>query len=544
MNSAIIASIVGAFLIANYWLYGRYIEKKIKPNRLKKTPAMTKKDIDYYPSNKFFLFGHHFASIAGGGPIIGPILAVSYFGWLSVVIWITLGTVLIGAVHDYLSLMISVRNKAKGISVIAREVLNKRSGKIFAIMIWLTLMLIVTVFSVGAADSIVAQPSLVIPIIAISVIAVFLSLAVYKYKKNPWLSSTVALAFAFFFMYIGYLFPLALPFSADVSQIIWITILIAYGAIASLLPIWVFLQPRDYLSSIQLILFLILGFLAVLIVHPEINAPVFIDSGIPLWPIMFIVVACGAVSGFHSLVASGTTSKQLANEKHGRFIGYGGMIAEGLVALLVVLMVSTLAWNSGELNFINSLEQGWIIAFGNGFGNIISQLGIGFLSFSIASLLGVFIVNQFILTSLDTSTRLSRLIIASTFKNRIFKNKFFAVLITIIPAYFLAITNAYANIWKLFGSANQLIAAIALITISAYFVEHKKKIKFLLLPTAFMIVTTISALLYGVFNSKGYWVTGNWVLVVISMVLMILGAVVGLEWVEIVKKYYSKRNFF
>jgi len=537
MVSGALVAIVGIlFLIGNYFLYGRYIEKKIKPTN-KKTPAVLSKDkTDYYPANKFFLFGHHFASIAGAGPIIGPILAVSYFGWFFTALWIILGTIFIGAVHDYLSLMLSVRNKGKGISNITGKALNKKSGKIFAFMIWLTLTLIVTVFAVSAADSIIAQPSLVIPIIAISIIAVILGLAVYKYKKNVLVSSLIALMLAFFFMYIGYKLPVALPFSESISKIIWITVLIGYGGIASLIPVWIFLQPRDYLSSIQLILFLFFGFLAILIIKPVINSPSVIHGNLPIWPILFIIVACGAVSGFHSLVASGTTSKQLAKEKQGKFIGYGGMVAEGLLALLVVLLISALAWNSGELNFLSSLDKGWVVAFGNAFGNIISKLGIPFLTFGIASLIGVFMVNQFILTSLDTSTRLSRLVISENLTNKIFKNKIICMLMVVFPAYILAVTNTYADLWRLFGSSNQMIAAIALITISAYFVEHKKKIKFLIIPTIFMILTTISALFYSLFSKQGYLVEGNWILSFFSIVLIIFALIISWEGFRIILK--------
>jgi len=537
VNAALIALIGIIFLIANYFLYGKFIEKKVKPTN-KKTPAFINKDkTDFYPANKFFLFGHHFASIAGAGPIIGPILAVSYFGWLAVSLWIVLGTIFIGAVHDYLSLMISVRNKGKGIAQITSKALNKRSGKVFAIMIYLALILIVTVFSVSAADSIIAQPSLVIPIIAISVIAVILGLAVYKFKKNPLISSLIALVFVFFFMWVGYKIPVALPFSLQIQKIFWITILMGYGAIASLIPVWVFLQPRDYLSAIQLILFLVLGFASIFIVQPDINIPLIIKGNLPMWPILFITVACGAISGFHSLVASGTTSKQLASEKQGRFIAYGGMIGEGLLAFLVLLFVASLAWDTGPLNFLGSLEQGWVMAFGNGIGNVVGSLNISFLGFAIASLIGVFMVNQFILTSLDTSTRLSRLVVAGTFKKKIFQKKWFGVLITIIPAYILAITNSYANIWRLFGSSNQLIAAIALITISAYFVEHKKHIKFLIIPTVFMMVTSVGALFYGLFNKAGYIFTGNWLLAIISLILIVLAVIVSYEGFEVVKKY-------
>jgi len=540
VNTALIAGIGILFLIVNYFLYGKYIEKKVKPTN-KKTPAVLNKDkTDFYPANKFFLFGHHFASIAGAGPIIGPILAVSYFGWFFVALWILLGTVFIGAVHDYLSLMISVRNKGKGIAQISSKSLNKKSGKVFAFMIYLTLMLIITVFSVSAADSIIVQPSLVIPIIAISVIAVILGLAVYKFKKNTLVSSLIALVFVFFFMWVGYKVPVVLPFSLQISKLIWITILIGYGALASLIPVWVFLQPRDYLSSIQLILFLLLGFVSILIVKPIMNSPAIISGNFPMWPILFITVACGAISGFHSLVASGTTSKQLAKEKHGKFIGYGGMIAEGLLALLVLLFVGSLSWNSGEINFFNSLSESWIIAFGNGIGNVVSQLNISFLSFSIASLIGIFMVNQFILTSLDTSTRLSRLVLAESFDSKILKKKYIGVLVTIIPAYILAITNTYSNIWRMFGTANQLIAAIALITISAYLIEHKQKIKFLIIPTLFMVVTTLAALFWGLFNSSsGYLFTGNWLLSLISIVLIILALIISWEGFRIVWKKWK-----
>jgi carbon starvation protein len=284
-----------------------------------------------------------------------------------------------------------------------------------------------------------------------------------------------------------------------------------------------------------------LGFLAVFIVQPDMNIPMIIKGNFPMWPILFITVACGAASGFHSLVGSGTTSKQLSSEKHGRFIGYGGMIAEALLALLVIIFVGSLSWNSGSLNFLSSLEGSWVLAFGNGIGNVISSLNIPFLGFAVASLIGVFMVNQFILTSIDTSTRISRMVIADTFKKKIFQNKLFGILLTIIPAYLLAITSSYTNIWRLFGSSNQLIAAIALITISAYFVEHKKKIRFLIIPTAFMMITTLIALIYELFNKNGYLLTGNWLLSIISMILIFLALIVSYEGIKVFKEYRKKK---
>ena len=531
MSSAWILIIALAWFFLGYRFYGKFIEKRLKINDRNKTPAIThKEDADYSPASEPFLVGHHFASIAGAGPIIGPILAVLYFGWGPVVAWILLGAVLIGATHDYTSLMASVRNKGKSVSVIAKKYLSSRAGWVFGLMIWLTLVLVITVFSVSAADSIVEKPDLVIPLLTITFIAVVLGLGVQKYKWNYKYASIISIILIFFSVWIGHQVPV--NFGIDNPALLknlWITIIFGYAFLASVTPVWILLRPRDYLSAIQMAIILVLGFIAILIARPAINAPIYIAGGIfPLWPILFITVACGAISGFHGLVSSGTTSKQLSKESHGKTIGYGGMLLEGLLAILVTIVaISGLGWGVGEGTFQTTLEKGWIVLFSTGFGNIVGNV-IPFLTVGVAGLLGAFMVNQFILTSADTSTRLGRFIISENLAPKL-KNKFVTTIITLIPAWLLAITNSYETLWRLFGTSNQLIASITMISVSSYFVSRKIKVKFILIPALFVLVTTLSALLYLTFRAGGYLGEGNYALVAISMIMFVLGLFVAKE---------------
>lgn len=532
MNSIWIILAVGLWLFLGYKIYGRFIEKKLKISDKRKTPAVTRKDnVDFSPAKKPFLLGHHFASIAGAGPIIGPILAISYFGWLPVVLWISLGSVFIGAMHDFTSLMVSVRNKGESISKIAKKSLNSKSGIFFAIMILITLVLIITVFTVSAANSIINKPDLIIPLLTITIIAIIVGLGVEKFKWNYKISSVIAIIIIFFSIWVGINYPLTLMANTALLKNILITIIILYAGIASIVPIWILLRPRDYLSAIQMMIILILGILGILIVRPIINAPHFISSPIfPIWPILFITVACGAISGFHGIVSSGTTSKQLSKESHGKAIGYGGMLMEALLAILVTIVaIAGLKWGIGAGTFQAELEKGWIVLFSSGFGNIVGNIGIPFITIAIAGLLGAFMVNQFILTSVDTSTRLSRFIISEALITKLKKNKIIVTLIILIPAWLLAVTNSYETLWKLFGTSNQLIAAITMITLSSFFVSKKIKTNFIIIPALFILVTTLTALVYLTVRAGGYISSGNWALVVVSAVMFLLGLMVSKE---------------
>ncbi|MEK6823939.1 MAG: carbon starvation protein A [Nanoarchaeota archaeon] len=540
MNSALLIIIILLWFFLGYKIYGRFLEKRIKPNDKNKTPALTNKNkIDFSPSNKPFLIGHHFESIAGAGPIIGPILAVSYFGWLAVVLWISIGAVFIGAMHDYVTLMASVRNKAKGVSNIAKDFLGSKSGWVFGLMIWITLILIITVFSVSTAESIIYKSELVVPLIAITIIALALGLCVEKLKWNYKISSIVAIILVFIFIWVGNKYPINLGIDNPVLlKNIWISIIIFYAGIASVTPVWLLLRPRDYLSSIQLFILMILGFIGIILVHPKISAPIYISGNFPLWPILFITIACGAVSGFHGLVSSGITSKQLSKESHGKAVGYGSMLGEASLAILVtVLVISGVKWGSEITGgFQTTLKEGgWVALFSSGYGNIVGSLGIPLITISFAVLLGTIMVNQFILTTVDTSARLGRLIISENLFPK-FKNRFLTTILTLISAWLLAITNSYETLWKLFGSSNQLIASISLIAVSCFFISRKRNVKFILIPAVFVLLTTLSALIYLTFKTDGYLAQGNFVLTAISLGMFILGVFVAFEGFRFIRR--------
>ena len=541
MNAGIIVLVAILWMYLGYRFYGRFIEKKLKISDKNKTPALTNKNrVDFSPAKKVFLAGHHFASIAGAGPIIGPILAISYFGWLPVAIWVLIGSVFIGAMHDYISLIASVRNKATGVAAITKKHLNKRAGWVFGLMIFITLILIVTVFSVSSAESIIEKPSLIIPLATITLVALLFGFGIEKYKFNHGILITSAIILIALSIWAGEVFQISPQvINPDITRIFWITLIFAYAFVASVIPVSVLLRPRDYLSSIQLMFTLALGFIGILILGPLIEAPAYISGGsFALWPILFITVACGAISGFHGLVSSGTTSKQLSKESDGKRVGYGGMLLEGLLAILVtVVVISGLKWGEGLAGgFQDLLGKGWIVLFSEGFGNIVGNLGIPLITISVAGLIGAFMVNQFILTSVDTSSRLGRFVFSETLFPKI-KNRFLVTFIVLIPAWLLAVTNSYQTLWRLFGTSNQLIASITLIGLSAYFISKKIKVKFILIPMLFVLVTTMYALLYLTFRAGGYFSEGNLALAIISLLMFILGSIVSYEgFKEIFKK--------
>jgi carbon starvation protein len=524
MNSVWILIAVAVWMYLGYRFYARFIEKRLQISDKKKTPAVKYKDnIDFSPAKKSLLMGHHFASIAGAGPIIGPILAISYFGWLPVVFWLALGSVLIGAMHDFVTLVASARNKAVSVSRIAENYLG--------LMIWLSIVLVVAVFSVSAAESIVGKPDLVIPLVTITLLAVLLGTCSQKLKINFKLASILAIALVFVSVWLGYKYPITLPINDPaLLKNIWTTIIIFYAGLASVLPVWLLLRPRDFLSAIQMGLILVLGILAVLIMRPVINAPAYIaGSPLPLWPILFITVACGAISGFHGIVASGTTSKQLAKESHAKPIGYGGMLMEGALGIFVtVVAIAGLKWGIVEGGFQDLLQKGWIVLFSSGYGNIVGSLGVPLITVGIAALLGAFMVNQFVLTTVDTATRLGRFVISEALVPML-KNRFVTTLIVLVPAWLLAVTKSYDTIWRLFGTSNQLIASISLITVAAFFVYAKKKLKFILIPAVLVLATTLSALAYLTLKAGGYLAKGDWLLVAISTAMFVLGIVVAIE---------------
>ena len=502
------------FYFIGYCFYaGRLDSELIQPDEAQATPAVEKNDgVDYVPSKPLVLFGHNFASIAGAGPVIGPIIAMHHFGWAITLVWILLGNVFIGAVHDYLTLMVSVRNRGSSIADIAESTMGYRAKAVFAIFLILAMLLVIAVFGVVAAKTLIAQPEMVFPTFAIIPVSMILGWCIYKKNLNLQMVSTIAVLAVVLNIYIGFKTPIPLPEEGVMGfspLIFWFVILMIYAGIASILPVQTLLQPRDYLSTYILFGSMALAILGLLWVGPELNTPAWrgamSEEQGPVWPMLFVLVACGAVSGFHSLVAGGTTSKQLATEIQGKIISYGGMLSEGIVAVVTVLLVGGgLYWvapqgngiDMAQLGFRETLQSGgWILAFGNGFGNIVNQM-LPFLSFTFASMIAVLALNTFVLTTLDTAVRITRFLVQESLGEKIptFKNKYAVTTTVVFVAYLIGATDGWQKIWPIFGATNQLIAAVALFVVATWLMAVKKPTQYVLYPAIFMVITTIGAL--------------------------------------------------
>jgi carbon starvation protein len=502
------------FFFVGYRYYaGRLDRELIQPDDSLSTPAVLQGDgIDFVESKPLVLFGHNFASIAGAGPVIGPIIAMHHFGWVVTLVWILIGNVFIGAVHDYLSLMISVRNRGSSIADIAEKTMGVRAKSVFSIFLVLAMLLVIAVFGVVAAKTLIAQPQMVVPTFAIIPISIALGWFIYYRNTNLAVASIIAVTGVILSIYFGFQFPVELPESGVIGLsplIFWFVVLLVYAALASILPVNILLQPRDYLSTYILFGSMALAVLALLWVQPELNTPAyrggFSQVQGPVWPMLFVLVACGAVSGFHSLVAGGTTSKQLSVESQGRPIAYGGMLTEGFVAVVTVLLVSGgLYWvipasggvDMNTLGFRETLKSGgWILAYGHGFGNLVHQM-LPFLSFTFASMIAVLALNTFVLTTLDSAVRITRFLIQESVGEKVvlFKNKYICTVLVVLFSYLIGATGGWQKIWPIFGATNQLIAAVALFVIATWLMAMGKPTKFALYPAIFMIVTTIGAL--------------------------------------------------
>lgn len=533
LNAALFGILSAVWFIIMYKWYGGFIERKlISVNDAQLTPSTAMRDnVDYVPAQPAILFGHHFSSIAGAGPIVGPMLAYSLFGWLPALLWIILGSVFIGAVHDYVSLMVSVRNKGISISVLSEKYVSSRARWIFSVFLWLALILVMAVFAVLTAQTLVEKPEIVIPTFGLIFLAIIFGFLVYKRGFNIWIGTVCAITVVFGLILLGDSYPVYAGFD------FWLIIILLYSLIASTIPVWILLQPRDYISMYILIIGLALAFVSLIIMHPPINGPAFqitSSNTMPLWPMLFITVACGAVSGFHSVVSSGTSAKQLRRESDGKIVAFGSMLTEAFLAVIVIILISSvLFWKETpfpELSgyIFNDLlaKQGVNITFGTALGRAMESIGIP-LQYGIA--FGVLMLNAFILTTLDTCARLGRYVLSETIgeKAPFLKNKILATVISLGIAYLLIMGNNWRVLWPVFGAANQLIAALSLLVVSAYIFGFKKKTRYTLIPGIFMLITTEAALLYQLFWQ--YIPESNIVLSVLSFVLMILGIIIAFE---------------
>ena len=520
----IIGSIV-VFLVG-YVTYGGYLAKQWGVDPTIKTPAHEMNDgIDYVPTKPAVLLGHHFASIAGAGPINGPIQA-AIFGWVPVLLWIVLGSIFVGGVHDYGSLFASVRHKGKSIGEVIHANMGKKGMMLFSIFAWLTLLLVVAAFTNIVASTFASVPAAASSSLMFIVLAIVFGYLVYRKGVSLKIGTIFGVIILFLCVYLGYVFPVQLSLNT------WIIVLMIYIYAASTAPVWILLQPRDYLNSFLLYAMIAGAVIGIVIFNPSIQLPAltgFNVNGQLLFPMLFVTVACGAISGFHSLVGSGTTSKQVDNEKDTKLIGYGAMLIEGVLA--VVSLITAAYVSNTELTEL--LKGGPVNVFSTGVGTFMSKFGI---PFDIGKSFVALAVSAFALTSLDTATRLGRFIFQEFFddpekeKPSVLTNMYVSTAITVLIGGYLA-AGGYAKIWPIFGSANQLLAALSLLAIAVWLKKVGRNYHMLTIPMIFMLVVTLTAL---VLLIKSNLAAGNYILVVFPVLLFILAIILAKEGYSII----------
>ena len=535
VNSVTIILIAVVAFFLGYRFYARKIEAMFGIDADRTTPAFTKTDgLDYIPAkNWLVLFGHHFSSIAGAGPIVGPVIAVCIWGWVPALLWVVLGSILLGGIHDFGSLMCSLREHGATIGDVAARSISKRAKLVLSIFTFFALILVIAVFAYFGANSFVQQPQIVIPSLGFIPLAIAVGLALYRFKWSPTGVTIVALLLVVATIVLGHQVPIVL---GGQSLALWMAVLLVYCYIASIIPVNILLQPRDYLCSFLLFAGILLALAGILISRPDMNTPAFIANKGSLgylWPMMFITVACGANSGFHSLIASGTTSKQIASERHAKRIGFGAMLLEGFLATIVIVLIVG-GFTRGEFDQHLADQTGPVSMYGLGFGNITAPL-LGTWGMFIA----LTILNAFILTTLDSATRITRYIAEELFG---IKNRYFSTLVIVVFAGWLAMgkdradTPLWQVIWPAFGASNQLVAALALLVISCWLLSKDKPIRYSMVPALFMLATSVTALCFQIIS---YWQNRQIVLIVISVIL--LASAFFLAW-EVLWLFLRKRS--
>tara|TARA_B100001094_G_scaffold329457_1_gene392252 strand:+ start:54 stop:1721 length:1668 start_codon:yes stop_codon:yes gene_type:complete len=554
MQSLMIVLLGIAGMTFGWFVYSKFIATKIyqlDPDFV--TPANEFNDgVDYVPTNKYVLWGHHFTSVAGAAPIVGPAIAV-YWGWVPAVLWVTIGTVFFAGVHDFGALWASSRHKGKSIGALSEDVIGKRTRALFMVVVFLVLLMVNAVFGVVIAGAFVNTPNAVFPAWSAIVVALIIGQLLHR-NVNLTLLSVVGVMALYFSIYVGSVMPIELPtglfgLTANAN---WIVILFIYAAIASMLPVWVLLQPRDFINGMQLFVGLFLLYGAVLLSLPDISAPAFNNSmtedAPSLMPLLFVTIACGAVSGFHGIVSSGTSSKQLDKETDARFVGYFAALGEGSLALITIVAVSGAAlaatpelWHeiydkygsAGAGTFI----QGGAQLITNGWG-----IPVGVSTTLLATMVALFAG-----TTMDSGVRLQRYIIqewGDIYDIALFKKGIFATLLAVTCCLLLAFGAGGASgagglsIWPLFGSTNQILAAMTLLVISVMLIKMGRPARYTLIPMIFVLVTSSWA---AVLKLMEFWAAGNWLLVTIDIVVLVTSLMVILEAISVIAKF-RKQN--
>ncbi|MBD3246880.1 MAG: carbon starvation protein A [Candidatus Omnitrophica bacterium] len=519
--STVLFVTVLVLLALGYFVYGAYIKKLFRTGPDRPTPAVTRRDgVDYVPArNWVMLFGHHFASIAGAGPIVGPVLAYMYWGWAGIVVWLVFGSIFLGAVHDFCALFISMREDGSSIGQIAERYISRRASRVLLGFLWLALILVIAVFAAVCTKNFVREPDIVLPSAGLIPVAVVVGLLIYRLRLPVVFSTAVGLAGLGVLIFLGEKVPLVIPGTHAAQW--WFLLLFGYAFIASIIPVDILLQPRDYISSFLLFAGIgvsCVGIFARPLPFPAGEAFRFHSPGGPFFPLMFITVACGAISGFHSLVASGTTSKQIASERDAPRIGYGAMILEGVLATIALICIAF-----GVRSAPSTADP--IALFARGFSTIAFFLG------DYAKFFALVILSAFILTTLDTATRITRFLTQELFKVR---NKYASTALVVGCGYALCVSDTWQALWPMFGASNQLVAALALLVAAAYLIHHKQPSAAVLIPAGIMFFITFAAL--AVQTGKSF-LQQQYLLTLLSMVLMVLGVFILWEFVQKRKQY-------
>ena len=554
MNGLLLLGIASIILIAAYLLYGRYLVKTwgIDPNA--KTPAVEREDgVDFVPSSKWEVFAHQFSSIAGAGPVTGPVMAMLW-GWLPAFLWIIVGGIFFGAVQDFGALYASVKSKGKSMGQLIEDYIGRKGRRLFFLFAWLFTLLVIAAFAdmvAGTFNGFSAEGAQLAPnasAASISILYVFVAIAfglfLRKTKIGGWKQAVLAIVLIVAMLALGIAFPIYLDKTS------WIYIIFVYIFFASVTPMWLLKQPRDYLTTFLFIAMIAAAVLGVFISNPQISTPAytgFTTSSGYLFPTLFVTIACGAVSGFHSLVSSETSSKQIANEKDMLQVGYGSMLLESLLAVLVIVVVGSLTSLSAS-GVLDANLSAMALAdgatpftkFSVGVTGLVAQLGL-------PQEWGLCIMTMFVsalaLTSLDAVARIGRMSFQEFFEAdrnenpsgilRFLTNKYTATVITLLGGYLLSL-GGYNNIWPLFGSANQLLAAMVLIALSVFLKVTGRKGFMLYVPMTLMLIVTMTSLGMSIYNiCMKLFVNGGFVFMtdglqlIVAILLVVLGLLIA-----------------
>jgi carbon starvation protein len=537
MSAIFIAVFCLLAFFLSYRFYAKFLGRKIlslDPSLV--TPSHEFEDgLDFVPTRRSVLFGHHFASIAGLGPILGPAIGVIW-GWIPALLWVVLGTIFLGAVHDFSALAVSLKNQGRSIGDIANDVIGPRARILFQLIIFFLLSMAMGVFVLIIARLFTElYPQAVIPVGSLLFIALLIGYLTYRLHYSFYKSSLLGIVLMFLMLWIGVKFPVT-----GISTTNWMLLLLFYAFLASVLPVWLLLQPRDYLNSYQLYLILILMYLGLFFSNPKIVAPGInhVSKDLPLiFPFLFVTIACGAISGFHNLVSSGTTVRQLDRASDARAIGYGGMLAEGILAAIVILactagVSSREAWYGHYASW--QTASGLIPkldAFISGGGNFLIALRI---PPDMARAFIAVVAVGFALTTLDSATRLLRYNIediGKTLSVATMQNRYVASIGAVVAIGYFAMMKVNGQpagiiLWQLFGTTNQLLAGLGLLTVSIYLYRVKKPVLYTLIPMAFMLVVTIVAMAIKIGE---FWRGRQWPLLVMGLIIMGMSLWLGVE---------------